>query len=114
MLNRFRLLAVAFVIALGLIAQGMSVPAMAASGPGAVQSRCHSLHLACPGSGMTHHIVIQHCQQPCIPGAVLPGPSLMAHAVSWSTERFAATRMGLSAGLNLAPDPLPPRSRTLA
>ena len=114
MLRGLRALAVIIVVALGLIAQGVGMPAMAASGPGTARSECRSASGVCPGSGMTHHLHVQHCAFPCIAVPPLPGPGLAVLSLAWPGQVYAAKADGLPPGMSLAPDPFPPRSRALA
>ena len=114
MLRGLRALAVIIVVALGLIAQGVGMPAMAASGPGTARSECQSAPSVCPSSGMTHHLHVQRCAVPCITVPALPGLSLAALSLPWTRQVYAAKAHGLPPGLSLAPDPFPPRSRALA
>lgn len=114
MLKGFRLLIVVVAVALGLIAQGMLAPTMAANTPGAVQCECHSLHCTGSASGSDHHLGMQHCQIPCISGSILPSRSLAVTSLRWSAQMFPPGLSGLPPGRSLAPDPFPPRPRTLA
>ena len=114
MLRGLRALAVIIVITLGLIAQGVGMPAMAASGPGTARSECQSVSGVCPGSGMTHHLHVQRCSVPCFTVPALPGPSLAVLSLTWPGQVYAAKTDGLPPGLSLAPDPFPPKSRALA
>lgn len=114
MLRGLRALAVIIVVALGLIAQGVGMPAMAASSSGTARSECQSTPGVCPGSGMTHHLHVQRCAVPCITVPPLPELSLAALSLPWARQVYAAKADGLPPGLSLAPDPFPPRSRALA
>ena len=114
MLRGLRALTMIVVVALGLIAQGVGMPAMAASGPGTARSECQSAPGVCPGSGMTHHLHVQRCAVPCITVPPLPGLSLAALSLPWARQVYAAKADGLPPGLSVAPEPFPPRSRALA
>lgn len=114
MLRGLRAFAVIIVVALGLIAQGVGMPVMAASGPGTTRSDCRSASGVCPGSGKAHHLHVQHCAVPCIAIPLLPGPGLAMLSLTWPGQVYAAKAEGLPSGLSLAPDPFPPRSRALA
>jgi len=114
MLRGLRALTVIVVVALGLIAQGVGMPAVAACGPGTAQSECRSAPGVCPGSGMTHHPHVQRCAVPCITVPPLPELSLASLSLPWARQVYAAKADGLPPGLSLAPDPFPPRSRALA
>ena len=111
MWRRVRTIAVVIAIGLGLISQVMGVPAIASS---AAKSECPLAHGKCPGSGMAGHIGMQPCQPPCLAPATLPGANAMAAPAAWTEHRFALSAGGIPAGLNPAPDPLPPRPRLLA
>lgn len=114
MLPRLHSLIVVITIALGLMALGLGMPAMAAPGANATTSDCRMMQSQCPGSGMDHHAGAQTCQLPCVAPVALPRPSLGAVPVIWTEHKFAATSGGLPPGLSPAPDPFPPRSVVIA
>ena len=114
MWRRVRSTAVVIAIALGLTAQGMGVPAMAAGAASAAKSECPLAHGTCPGPGMAGHVGMQPCQLSCLAPATLPGANAMAAPAAWIEHRFAVSAGGIPPGLNPAPDPLPPRLPLLA
>jgi hypothetical protein len=114
MLRKLRSIAVVIAIALGLIAQGMGMPAMASGGANIAKSDCQLMQSKCLGSGMDQHLGMQICQSPCVAPAALPRPTFAAVPVVWTEPEFAASASGLPPGLNPTPDPFPPRFLILA
>lgn len=119
MWRKLRSAAVMIAVILGLIAQGMGMPAVTAGVASAAQAECPTAHgkcsgCKCSGSGMAQHPGMQACQPPCVTPGTLPGPSAAAAPVVWTPHQFAASASGLPPGLNPAPDPFPPRSPALA
>lgn len=114
MLRNLRSAVVVLLITLGLIAQGMGTPAMAASGAGVAKDDCQLMQSQCPGSGMDQHLGMQTCQVPCIPPSVVPRPNVVAVPVVWTGHTYVARTSGVPPGQTPVPDPFPPRSVTLA
>ncbi len=115
MWRKIHVVAVLVAVVLGLIGQGMVMPAMAA---GAVSGDCQVMNGTCLGTtGSPHHAKPANlpCQPVCSATVVvLPRPSLMPLALRWSEQQFAPRLVGLPPGLSPVPDPFPPRSRALA
>jgi|GEM_PF-3412943 hypothetical protein len=111
MWRRLRSIAVVAAVILGLFAQVIAVPAMAAS---VVKSECAMAHGKCPMPGTTKHLGMQPCQPPCVIPGMLLGPQVVAIPIVWARHLFATRAAGLPPGLNPAPDPYPPRSPALA
>lgn len=107
MWRRLRSIAVVAAVILGLLAQGIAVPAMASS---VVKSECAMAHGQCPVPGAPQHPGMQPCQPPCVIPGMLPGPSLTVVPIAWARHQFAVSAAATLPGLTPAPDPFPPRS----
>lgn len=114
MMRNWRCMVVAMLVALGLIAQGMGMPVMAASGGGFAKRECQLMQNQCPSSGMDQHLGMQACQLPCVPPPVLPRASVAAVSIVWTPQAFIAGKSSIPSGLAPTPDPFPPRPVTLA
>ena len=113
MLRKARSLLVVVVVALGLVAQGVGMPAMSAPSAGISKSQCQLMQSICPGSGMDQHPGVQSCQLPCVAPAALPQPNVTVGSVEWVPLVYSMVTTGLPPGETVAPDPFPPRSLTL-
>lgn len=106
MVRWFRTLILPAFLALGLLVQGLGVPAMAAPGAATLRS-CHLMSGICAKPGHDHHMA-GTCQMACPLAIVLPDVGTGAARLQ-APMRFAMSGTGLPAGLIRAPDPFPPR-----
>lgn len=114
MLHGLRAVAVVIVIILGLVAQGVGMPAMAASSMTAEQGSCHLLSAKCADMGGDRHAAVNACQPTCIVPATVPRRALDYVPVAWTKPGFPAVTEALPSGWGRAPDPFPPKSPRFA